>query len=202
MAGYPVYLQMAYFNFIVMISIGKIKSSNPIQTDLPNIRCQSKGYTLIEMIVVIALLGIMIAFTVPRLHSTLFLDDTDTVSRLIIGKAQALREAAIQNQKQYILHIDMDTHRIWDTDESMSEENRENAALDAYALPGNVRIVEVEFPIGGKISSGRADIRFYKTGHTDKALIHLDDGERQLSFLIEPFLTKVKVFEKYASFED
>ena len=185
-----------------MISIEKIKTTNSIRREVSNVRRHSKGYTLIEMIVVIALLGIMITFTVPRLHSALFLDDTDTASRWIIAKVQALREAAIQKQKQHILHIDMDTHRIWDTDESMSEENRENASLNAYVLPGNVRIVEVEFPIGGKISSGRADIRFYKTGHTDKALIHLDDGERQLSFLIEPFLTKVKVFEKYASFED
>lgn len=185
-----------------MISAAEIKTADPKQTVLSMMRRHHQGYTLIEMIVVIALLGIMITFTVPRLHSTLFLDDTDTVSRMIIGKVQALREAAIQSQKQYILHIDLDTHRIWDTDESMSEENRENAALDAYALPGNVRIVEVAFPVGGKTISGRADIRFYKTGHTDKALIHLDDGERQLSFLIEPFLTKVKVFEKYASFED
>ena len=187
---------------MAMIFTGKFKANNPIHSDLLNFRFQSKGYTLIELIVVVALLGIMLTFTVPRLHSTLFLDDTDTVSRWIIGKVQAMREAAIQSQKQFILHIDMDTHRIWDTNESMSEEKREDAALDAYELPGNVRIVEVEFPIGGKFISGRADIRFYITGHTDKALIHLDDGNRQLSFLIEPFLTKVKVFEKYASFED
>ena len=193
---------MAHTDIKAMISIGKAKIPNSIPAELLNNFCRSKGYTLIELIVVVALLGIMLTFTVPRLHSTLFLDDTDTVSRWIIGQVQALREAAIQNQKQYILHIDMDTHRVWDTNESMSEEDQENAALDAYALPGNVRIVEVEFPIGGKIISGRADIRFYKTGHTDKALVHLDDGDRQLSFLIEPFMAKVKVFEKYASFED
>ena len=185
-----------------MISIGKMKTINPIRRDMLNFPNHSKGYTLIEMIVVVALLGIMLTFTVPRLHSTLFLDDTDTASRWIIGKVQALRETTIQNQKEHILHIDMDTHRIWDTNESMSEEDREDAALDAYELPGNVRIVEVEFPQAGKINSGQADIRFYKTGHTDKALIHLDDGDRQLSFLIEPFLTKVNVFEKYASFDD
>jgi prepilin-type N-terminal cleavage/methylation domain-containing protein len=185
-----------------MISIGINKTAHPTRTGWATIYRHSKGYTLIELIVVMALLGIMIMFSVPRFHDTLFLDDTNTVSRWIIGKVQALKEGAIQNQKQYILHIDMDTHRIWDTDESMSEENREDAALDAYTLPGNVRIVEVEFPVGGKVSSGRADIRFYKTGHTDKALIHLDDSERQLSFLIEPFLTKVKLIEKYASFED
>ena len=185
-----------------MNAIRKNTSAQPARTRWETICRHSNGYTLIELIVVIALLGIMIMFSVPRFHDTLFLNDTDTVSRWIIGKVQALREAALQDQKQYILHIDLDTHRLWDTNESMSPENREEVALDAYTLPGNVRIVEVEFPVSGKISSGRADIRFYQTGHTDKVLIHLDDGERQLSFLIEPFLAKVKLIEKYASFED
>jgi prepilin-type N-terminal cleavage/methylation domain-containing protein len=193
---------MAHLNSNTMISIGINKSGLSVRRKRAGIGQYPGGYTLIELIVVVALLGIMIAFTVPRLHNTLFLDDTDTVSRWIIGKVQALREAAIQDERQYILHIDMDTHRLWDTNESMSEENREEAALEAYTLPGNVRIVEVEFPVSGKFSSGRADIRFYKTGHTDKVMIHLDDGDRKLSFLIEPFLAKTKLFEKYASFED
>ena len=185
-----------------MVPFGKNQSGLAARRRRAGIGRYPGGYTLIGLIVVVALLGIMIAFTVPRLHNTLFLDDTDTVSRWIIGKVQALREAAIQDERQYILHIDMDTHRLWDTNETMSEENREEAALEAYTLPGNVRIVEVEFPVSGKFSSGRADIRFYKTGHADKVMIHLDDGARKLSFLIEPFLAKTKLFEKYASFED
>jgi prepilin-type N-terminal cleavage/methylation domain-containing protein len=162
----------------------------------------SRGFTLIELIVVIALLGIMIAFSVPRLHDTLFLDDTKKSSRWIIGKVKALKESAIQNQKQYVLHIDLDTDRIWETHESMSPESLETAALDAYALPGDVKIIDVEFPIGGKKISGQADITFYKSGYTDKALIHIQDSIDQLSFLIEPFFTKVAFFEKYATFDD
>jgi prepilin-type N-terminal cleavage/methylation domain-containing protein len=161
-----------------------------------------RGYTLMELIVVIALLGIMIGFSIPRFHDTLYLDETRKASRWIIGKVHALREAAIQKQKQYILHIDLDTNRIWDTEGSMSEESRDEAALDAQALPGDIEIVDVEFPIGGKISAGRADITFYKSGYSDKALIHIQDDDEQLSFLIEPFLTKVRLFDKYASFDD
>ena len=151
---------------------------------------------------VVALLGIMIGFSVPRLHDTLYLDDTRKALRWIIGKVHALREAAIQKQKQYILHIDLDTNRIWDTEESMAEESRDEAALNAKALQGDLEFIDVEFPIGGKVSSGRADITFYKSGYSDKALIHIQDGDEQLSFLIEPFLTKVRLFDKYASFED
>jgi prepilin-type N-terminal cleavage/methylation domain-containing protein len=161
-----------------------------------------RGYTLMELIVVIALMGIMIGFSVPRLHDTLYLDETRKASRWIIGKVHALREAAIQKQKQYILHIDMDTNRIWDTEGSMSEESRDEAALDAQALPEDIEVIDVEFPIGGKVSAGRADITFYKSGYTDKALIHIQDDDEQLSFLIEPFLTKVRLFDKYASFDD
>ena len=160
------------------------------------------GFTLMELIVVMALLGIMIAFTVPRLHGTIFLDDTKKSSRWLIGKVQALKESAIQNQKQYVLHIDLDTDRIWDTDESMSADDLETATLNAYTLPGTINVMDVEFPVAGKIFSGRADIRFYKAGYTDKALIHIQDEHQQLSFLIEPFLPQVKLFEKYATFDD
>ena len=161
-----------------------------------------RGYTLMELLVVIALMGIMIGFSVPRLHDMLYLDDTRKASRWIIGKVHALREAAIQKQKQYILHIDPGTNRIWDTEESMSEEDRDEAALNAKVLPGDIEIIDVEFPIGGKVGTGRADITFYKSGYSDKALIHIQDDDEQMSFLIEPFLTKVRLFDKYASFED
>ena len=173
-------------------------SNDRQRADSRNIR----GYTLIELIVVIALLAIMIGFSAPRLHDTLYLDDTRKASRWIIGKVHALREAAIQKQKTYIMHIDMDTGRIWDTEESMSEESRDEATLNAQALPGDVEIIDVEFPIAGKVSTGRADITFYKSGYSDKALIHMRDDDEQLSFLIEPFLAKVRLFDKYATFDD
>lgn len=162
----------------------------------------SSGFTLIELIVVIALISTMLVFSIPRLQGNPFLDDTKKSARWIIGKVQALRENAIRNQKRYTLHFDLDTGRIWNTDESIEAEAAETAALDAYALPENLRIVDIEYPIAGQVSSGRADIIFYKEGYTDKAIIRMADGEQNISLLIEPFLATVKVFDKYAGFED
>lgn len=160
------------------------------------------GFTLLELIVVILLLGIMLVFTVPRFHETLFLDKTKTGSRWIIGKIRALKEAAIRNQKQYTLHIDLDTERFWETDASMSAEALENAALNADSLPSGLKIADIEYPIGGKIHAGQTHITFYKNGYSDKALIHLQDGEKYVSYLIEPFLYEVTRYEMYASFEN
>ena len=160
------------------------------------------GFTLLELIVVISLLGIMLVMAVPRFHETLFLDESKTSSRWVIGKIQALKEAAVRNQKNYTLHIDLDSERFWETDESMSPEAIENAALNATALPSGLKIIDIEYPIRGKINSGQAEITFYKMGYSDEVFIHLQEGESQVSYRIEPFLSEVGRYENYIGFEN
>lgn len=190
------YLRSKYF-------LGYCKSKIPPNNG-PRATCHEhrNGFTLLELIVVMSLLGIMLIFTVPRFHETLFLDDTKTGSRWIIGKIQALKEAAVRNQKQYSLHINLDTEQFWETDASMSAEDLENAALNASSLPSGLKIADIEYPIRGKINSGQTDITFYKNGTSDKVLIHIQDGDQYESYLIEPFLTEVTRYEMYASFEN
>jgi prepilin-type N-terminal cleavage/methylation domain-containing protein len=161
------------------------------------------GFTLIELIVVIALMGLMVFFTLPRLGDNPFLDGSKQSSRWLIGKVQALKENAIRKQKQHALHFDLDSGLIWETNESMSMEEIEDAALNSsYSLPDDLRIIDVEYPQKGKIYSGQAEITFYKAGYTDKVLVHMQEGETYMSFLIEPFLSNVEYFEEYKGFDD
>ena len=161
------------------------------------------GFTLIELIVVISLTGLMLFFTLPRFGDNPFLDDSKQSSRWLIGKVQLLKESAIRDQKQYALHFDLGSGRIWQTNESMSPDDLENAALNnSYSLPDDLRIIDIEYPVKGKIVSGIAEITFYKAGYTDKALVHMQEEDSYLSLLIEPFLTNVQIFYSYAGFGD
>jgi len=161
------------------------------------------GFTLIELIVVISLMGLMLFFTLPRLGDNPFLEDSKQSSRWLIGKVQTLKERAIREQKQHSLHFDLDSGRIWETNESMSAEDIENAALNSsYSLPDDLRIIDIEYPHKGKTYSGQAEITFYKAGYTDKVLVHMQEEESYLSFLIEPFLANVQFFESYTGFDD
>ena len=163
----------------------------------------SNGFTLIELIVVISLISLMLFFSLPRLQDNPFLDDSKQSSRWLIGKVQSLKESVIRDQKQHSLHFDLDSGRIWETNESMSAEDIDSASLNnSYSLPDDLRIIDIEYPQKGKIVGGQAEIIFYKAGYTDKALVHMQEGDLYLSFLIEPFLSKVQFFESYASFED
>jgi prepilin-type N-terminal cleavage/methylation domain-containing protein len=164
---------------------------------------RNAGFTLIELIVVIALMGIMLFFSLPRLQGNPFIDDANKSTRLLIGKISMLRENAVRNGRRYSLNLDLDVGRIWESSAAMTAEELEQAALNnSYTLPAGVRLVDVEFARKGKQNSGLAQITFYRTGYADKVLIHLQEDETYRSLLIEPFLSDVTVFEKYAGFDD
>ena len=86
-------------------------SSNRQQATNNRLFHRNNGFTLIELIVVIALIGLMLFFSLPRLQHNPFLDDSNKSARWLIGKIQALKESAIRDQKQYALHIDLDSGR-------------------------------------------------------------------------------------------
>jgi len=164
---------------------------------------QNNGFTLIELIVVISLISLMLFFAIPRFQNSVLSDNTKKVSRWIIAKVHALKERAVRDQKLYVLHVSLDSNRLWTTNELMSEQELQNAAQNAYELPGDIKVLDVEYPDEEKISVGRADIYFYKRGYSDKAMIHIENNDNeQLSFLIEPFLSRVRMYETYVDFED
>lgn len=159
------------------------------------------GFSLVELVVVLFLIGILLSFTLPRVNGTILTNHTQSVSRRIISTVQLLKERSVRDQNLYILHLDLDAKRLWVTHESMSAEELEAAEQKGYALPDDVILLDVETPGKGKVTSGRADIHFYKKGYSDRALIHIEEDNHRRSFLIETFLTRVRLYEEYVEFE-
>lgn len=162
-----------------------------------------KGFTLIELIVVISLISIMLFFAVPRFQSNVLSDNTKEVSRWILLKIPYIKESAAREQRRYILHVSLDSNKLWITHDAMLEEALQSAETNAYKLPEDIKLLDVEYPDQGKISVGQADIYFNEKGYSDKAIIHLEnDDNEKFSFLIEPFLLRVRLYNNYAEFKD
>ena len=157
------------------------------------------GFTLIELIVVMALLSIFIFFTIPQFDDSLLTDNTRKMSRWIIIKIPALKEKAVTEQKHYTLHVDIDGNRFWISNETMSEEELIHAEKTGYSLIDDMNILNVEFPGDETVSTGQAMIHFYKQGYSDMAVIRMEDSENQFSFKIEPFLSGVTKYENNAN---
>ncbi len=161
-----------------------------------------RGFTLIEIAVVILLISIMLLVTLPRMPDSPLTDQTRKTKRWIILKVKDLKEQAVRDQKTYTLNIGLESNRLWVTSEGMAEESLQAAVDDGLELPGDLTLRDVEYPGATKIDSGLAEIRFYPKGYSDRAIIHMDDGDRSYSFQVEPFLTTVKVYDGTIGFEE
>jgi prepilin-type N-terminal cleavage/methylation domain-containing protein len=160
------------------------------------------GFTLIELVVVISLISVMLAFAMPRFSQSLMVDEGRKLSRWIMLKSQGIKESALKERRIYTLHIGLDTGRLWVTHDGMDEEALLEAEDKGYPLPDGYRVVDVEYPRRGRVSVGTAEIRYYPEGYSDKALIHVqDDDYETLSFLIEPFMSRVRRFEEHVGFD-
>lgn len=158
------------------------------------------GFTLIELVAVISIISLMLFFSLPRLENSRASGDMKSVSRWVLANVQSYKKRAVSDQKQYALRISFseNSFSLWDVS---SQQDDETEPIKEYLLPKDVSITNVEFPGKGAVSSGNAEIYFYTTGYSDKALLHLtNEGGTVHSLLIEPFLPRIKLYEEYVSF--
>lgn len=163
----------------------------------------SKGYTLIELVVVVSLIGLMAVLAVPRFRYSVLTDDLKSSTRKMIGLIRNLRNEAIRTQKVQYLHLDLESNRFWTETSAMTEEERVLAQREASTLPGGVRLLDVWLKGKGKNTDGTTYILFTRKGYAPQSAIHLgsEDG-RRFTLVLSPFLQRVKVVNDYIDFED
>ncbi|WP_457572840.1 prepilin-type N-terminal cleavage/methylation domain-containing protein [Desulfolithobacter sp.] len=160
------------------------------------------GFTLLELLVVMVLIGIMTVLAVPRLYSTLLTDPLKSSARRLIGLVAETSQQAVRSPQGYYLHLDLGEGRVWASAESEEVETPADQAALLH-LPEQVRIRDVVSAHGGRRSMGSTTIWFSRKGYVDKTLIHLQDRDgNELTLLLSPFLAVTRIFTGYLELTD
>ena len=156
-----------------------------------------RGYTLIEVTVVVVLVGVILLLAVPRVQDTVTNDRMRSAVRNLSGMARELKASAAREQVDHYLHLDLDKRLVWNTRDDMTADNRTLRRAQARSLPSGVTISDVAFAEEGKKSQGEVIIRFFSQGYVQPVAIHLTDGERVMTLIFQPFLSTFEVQDKY-----
>ena len=187
----------------VLIRISIIGNWSSLQSRQVKHHHTVKGFTLIELMVILIFVGIVLSLTIPRFQAGFVTDDLKASTRKMIGLIRGLKDEAVREHKTCFLHFDLESKRYWIDSTVMSEEERARAAESAFALPGGIHVLDVWFRDKGKQMVGRTAIRFSKKGYIQPSVIHLgSEDERVFTLELSPFLGKVKIHEGYIEFED
>ncbi|MGA8179307.1 MAG: hypothetical protein WB792_04565, partial [Desulfobacterales bacterium] len=146
---------------------------------------------------------IMLFLAIPKFQNGFLSNSTHAVSRWILIKVPDLKDKAQKEQKRYILHVDFDANKLWISRETVSDDGLQSEGTNGYQLPEDVKLLDVEYPDQKIISTGQAQIYFDEKGYSDNAVIHIENSDNErLSFVIEPFLRQVRLYQKYVGFVD
>lgn len=165
--------------------------------------CDEKGFTLIELIVVTALIGIMLSLTIPSLHNTFFTDPLKATTRKTIGLVTGVRELAVRTQQPYLLHINQLESRIWYERENAGNEDRESDTQNQGELqfPESVRISRILVESDENSSVEETTVWISKQGYMTNLILQLEDEDgNHLNVQFYPFLDPALVSDQVAPF--
>jgi prepilin-type N-terminal cleavage/methylation domain-containing protein len=180
-----------------------------------------RGFTLLELIVVCALIGTMLSLSIPSLRMAFFTDPLKSSARKVIGLVNGVRELAVRHQRPYLLHIDEIDKRIWfemdrDIDNQGNKtQTSKNQPLKKKAIDNQLsdsqdkktlREKEIRMPetvkidgvmLAGEDSSEEQTVIWVtKQGYMKQTLVRLeDDGGKGITIRFFPFLDGVAITE-------
>jgi prepilin-type N-terminal cleavage/methylation domain-containing protein len=107
-------------------------------------RLRKEGFTLIELVLVIALVGVVAAVVLPRLDPFLPKRRLKSAVRLLSGTISLAYGDAIAKNTRYRLYFDTGQGKYWITELRSREEDREGAGAPAIRLGTQFELLQYE----------------------------------------------------------
>ena len=159
-----------------------------------------RGYTLIELSVVVLLIGMMLFLAIPRVRDGLLNDDLKATTRQIVGAATELRNDAVREQLDYLLRLDLVETGFWSYSADTTAEKQAEIRKRAVRFPKGIRIADVRQPPEARKTDGEVVIRFFRKGYVSPTVIRLVKDDRTFTLVFNPFLQTVGVYEESVDF--
>ena len=154
------------------------------------------GFTLIEFTVVIFILALLAAVTVPRLTAFFSKGDIEAFSSKLSTYIEHLRDESIYKKEGFYLQFDHERKSFYVTSVK-GKQNRE-VLMRPLSLPEGIEITDFVLGQGDKIYEGEVKIPFFPGGTAQPTLIHVKgrDG-KEMTIAISYLARKVKRHEGY-----
>lgn len=176
---------------MVMLPIGRSKKGNP------------PGFTFIEIVAVLAILGLFVSIITLRIENVLTGGDIRLATRIIISEIRKIRGVAARSRRDQVLVLQIEENALYPVEVAPEQNvqrsvNEDETARDYRHLPLGVSVEDVVVLPHGKVQEGEARIRFFANGTIERSLIHLRNDKGEIYTLeINPLTGHVVIHDRY-----
>ncbi len=157
-----------------------------------------KGFTLLELLVVLVIISLVAAFVGPRVAGSMSTLSLKTASKKIAASLRYARSQATSENTPYIVVFDLNKNRLalgaaqatsrGDSEEEAADEGQEGYRSRIYDLPEGIifdRVVSVESESGSEIFR----IIFFPNGASSGGKVFLKNDRGRRCFVSVDFVT-------------
>ncbi len=171
---------------------------------------KTRGYTLIELVVVVVIAGILVAMTVTRLDYLLPKYRLRGAAREVGAIMKQARVRAASTGREVYVEFDLRKGTYWllvafpkldDAGREVEPRSFEHQPVLRQVLPGDsgdVEFVDVIFGVRDKVDSGTARLRVSPFGSTNHVIVNLRgwDG-REMAVKMNGFTGNLSFYEEH-----
>ncbi|MCI5211801.1 MAG: type II secretion system protein GspH [Candidatus Electrothrix sp. ATG2] len=166
-----------------------------------------QGFTLLELIIVMALISLTASFAVPKIQSSLYTNELSASAQRFVGLVTEAGQEARAKHTAFALRFDAEANTFSAVPVNTGPETTAEEADKGYLrakLDDSVTLAGIETRREESLPErSETGIFFTTKGYTEKAAIHFE-GENgdQLTVLLSPFLGTARILEGHVSLQD
>jgi len=158
-----------------------------------------RGFTLIEIAVVLAIIGMVLMLVMPRLPSSDH-ENLKVSARTLASTLRYMQDRAATGRTIYYLRMEPGTDRVkvLEAAEDGSEKEPLDPLLRKSPVKEGIVVADVVIPRLGKVNDGMLRLDIGNGGLRDFVVIHLRSPDDKFwTIMAFPSSGKVKVFDGY-----
>lgn len=158
-----------------------------------------RGFTLIELVVVLAIIGMVMALVFPRLPSSES-ENLKVSARTLASTLRYLQDRAATGRTTYFLIMEPGTEviKILEAAADGSDQEPGDTLLQQRPTKEGIQVADVIIPRLGKVTEGQLRLVVGMGGLRDFVIIHLrSPDDNYWTVMAFPSSGKVKIYEGY-----
>lgn len=164
-------------------------------------RSPARGFTLIELCVVLVIISLILAIAIPRYGGFMTRGTMRSEARRLAALVRYLSSEASRSRNVYHLNFALDEGRYWVTvagGRGRPAEVRTHLTKPR-PLPEGIKFKDVAIVGRAGKSRGRNMVAFYPKGESDEAIVHFSDygGKQFYSLHIKPYSGRSVIYAYY-----
>jgi prepilin-type N-terminal cleavage/methylation domain-containing protein len=165
-----------------------------------------KGFTLLELTLVLFLIGLILSLTMPRLENFLFQSDLKEVARSLKSTVYTLRSQSISKNIYTTLHFDLDNNLYYGTRGDLLKDldvsGERSPMVLPKKLPQGVRFLDASNISTPRKQLGVLSSTFNPKGVFEETVLHIADRHQNvMTIIINAYTGGFMLYDEYVTVE-